>query len=294
MNILITGGTGFIGAALIDGLTASGHRITVYTRQFCTSTAVCRYLQNLDDLADDTQLDAVINLAGAPLAGSRWTERYQREILASRLDITGDLLLLLHRLTHKPRVLLSASAIGYYGHHGDEKLAEDGPVSAGFSHELCRQWEALAQQATSLGIRVCLMRLGVVLDSGGGAIMEMARPFEFGVANWLGDGRQWLSWVHRQDVVNAVAFLLEHEELEGPFNITAPEPVTSKGFCAVMKQHKRTFITAPVPAFIMRILIGPMAQELLLKGQRVVPTALQAAGFDFSFASLDEALAEIY
>ena len=294
MNILITGGTGFIGAALIDGLTASGHRITVYTRQFCTSTAVCRYLQNLDDLADDTQLDAVINLAGAPLAGSRWTERYQREILASRLDITGDLLLLLHRLTHKPRVLLSASAIGYYGHHGDEKLAEDGPVSAGFSHELCRQWEALAQQATSLGIRVCLLRLGVVLDSGGGAIMEMARPFEFGVANWLGDGRQWLSWVHRQDVVNAVAFLLEHEELEGPFNITAPEPVTSKGFCAVMKQHKRTFITAPVPAFIMRILIGPMAQELLLKGQRVVPTALQAAGFDFSFASLDEALAEIY
>ena len=294
MNILITGGTGFIGAALIDGLTASGHRITVYTRQFCTSTAVCRYLQNLDDLADDTQLDAVINLAGAPLAGSRWTERYQREILASRLDITGDLLLLLHRLTHKPRVLLSASAIGYYGHHGDEKLAEDGAVSAGFSHELCRQWEALAQQATSLGIRVCLMRLGVVLDSGGGAILEMARPFEFGVANWLGDGRQWLSWVHRQDVVNAVAFLLEHEELEGPFNITAPEPVTSKGFCAVMKQHKRTFITAPVPAFIMRILIGPMAQELLLKGQRVVPTALQAAGFDFSFASLDEALAEIY
>jgi uncharacterized protein (TIGR01777 family) len=133
-----------------------------------------------------------------------------------------------------------------------------------------------------------------VLDSGGGAMVEMARPFELGVANWIGNGRQWLSWVHRRDVVRAITFLLEHEELGGPFNITAPEPVTSRGFCAAMKRHKRTFITAPVPAPVIRLLVGPMAEELLLNGQRVVPVALQSAGFDFSFASLEGALSDIF
>jgi uncharacterized protein (TIGR01777 family) len=133
-----------------------------------------------------------------------------------------------------------------------------------------------------------------VLGSDGGALVEMARPFKFGIANWLGDGRQWLSWVHRRDVVRAITFLLAHEELEGPFNITAPEPVTSRGFCAAMKLHKRTFITAAVPAPLMRLLVGPMAQELLLNGQRVVPVALQAAGFEFTFESLEQALCDIY
>jgi uncharacterized protein (TIGR01777 family) len=293
MQILLTGGTGFIGSVLIDGLTASGHSVIVYTRQSIADTANRRYLQSLDELADDTRLDAVINLAGASLAGSRWTDSYKREIFSSRLDTTRDLLHLLERLKHKPSVLLSASAIGYYGHHGDEELGEDGSVEPGFSQGLCSQWETLAQQAKSLGIRVCLLRLGVVLDSGGGAMLEMARPFEFGVANWIGNGRQWLSWVHRRDVVRAITFLLEHEELEGPFNITAPEPVTSRGFCAAMKRHKRTFITAPVPAPVIRLLVGPMAEELLLNGQRVVPVALQLAGFDFSFASLEEALSDI-
>ncbi len=293
MHILLTGGTGFIGSALIDSLTAAGHSFVVYTRQTMANTAHCCYLQSLDEITDDTPLDAVINLAGASLAGSRWTEAYRREILSSRMDTTGDLLRLLKRLTCKPKVLLSASAIGFYGHHGDEELGEEGTVEAGFSHQLCSEWEALAEQATSLGVRVCRLRLGVVLDRDGGAMLEMARPFQFGVANWMGSGQQWLSWVHRKDVLRAIAFLLQHEELSGPFNVTAPQPVTSRGFCEAMKQYKRTFITIPVPAMVMRVLVGPMADELLLNGQRVIPVALQAAGFEFSFNTLDDALSEL-
>lgn len=294
MQILLTGGTGFIGSALRDDLVACGHSVIIYTRQSIPDTTNCRYVKNFQTLADSTHLDAVINLAGASLADRRWTDNYKREIFSSRLNTTRDLLRLLERLVHTPQVLLSASAIGYYGHHGDEELGEDATVEAGFSQDLCKQWEAQAQQAATLGIRVCLLRLGVVLDSGGGAMLAMARPFDLGVANWLGSGRQWLSWVHRRDVIAAITFLLEHDELVGPFNITAPQPVTSREFCAAMKRHKRTFITAPVPAAVMRLLVGPMAEELLLNGQRVVPSALQSAGFDFSFTSVDDALAEIF
>jgi hypothetical protein len=135
--------------------------------------------------------------------------------------------------------------------------------------------------------------LGVVLDRDGGAMVEMARPFRFGVANWLGSGRQWLSWVHRQDVVAAIGFLQDREDLSGPFNITAPEPVTSRGFCDAMKKYRRTLVTAPVPAPVMRLLVGEMADELLLNGQRVAPARLQAAGFEFQYPRLDGALADI-
>ena len=293
MQILLTGGTGFIGSALIDDLVGSGHQVIVYTRQSPADRPACRYIQQLESLGSDVRLDAVINLAGASLAGQRWTQAYKREIFSSRLDTTAALVALLQRLQHKPQVLLSASAIGFYGHHGDDMLDENAAVTPGFSQNLCAQWEDAARQAAGLGIRVCLLRFGVVLDRDGGAMLQMARPFQFGVANWLGDGHQWLSWVHRQDVVAAIRFLLEHEELSGPFNVTAPHPVTSRGFCAAMKKHRRTLITAPVPAAVMRLLVGQMAEELLLNGQRVIPSALQSAGFRFSFSELDEALSDI-
>ncbi len=293
MHILITGGTGFIGTALLEELGKGGHRATVLTRQTLADDPHCRYIQHLDELESDACCDAVINLAGASLAAHRWTARYKREILNSRLDTTRSLLALMRRLVHPPEVLLSASAIGYYGHHGDEFLAEDASIVPGFAQDLCQQWENLALEAASLGSRVCLLRLGVVLDTGGGALVQMARPFRLGVANWLGDGQQWLSWVHRQDVVTAILFLLQRPDLTGPFNVTAPNPVTSRGFCEAMQRHRRTFLTTPVPAAAMRLLVGEMADELLLNGQRVVPSALQAAGFEFAFPNLDLALADI-
>jgi uncharacterized protein (TIGR01777 family) len=293
MHILMTGGTGFIGGALCQKLLGEGHQLTLLTRQSLVDTQRCRYIASLEDIDPQERFEAVINLAGASLAERRWTAAYKAEILASRLETTRALLQLMQRLENTPEILLSASAIGYYGHHGDEELDESGSATPGFAQDLCQQWEQLALTVRELGVRVCLLRLGVVLDSGGGAFSQMARPFSFGVANWLGSGEQWLSWVHREDVVRAIQFLLQHSDLEGPFNITAPVAVTSRGFCDAMKRHKRTLLTAPVPAAVMRLMVGEMAEELLLNGQRVVPAALQQAGFSFNYPGLDVALRDI-
>jgi hypothetical protein len=294
MHYLITGGTGFIGTALTAGLTSRGHRVTVLTRQRRPGQGQVSYIEELSALPASTLIDCIVNLAGASLAGARWSAAYKQTIVDSRLRTTQRVVKLIQRLEHKPPVLISASAVGYYGHHGDEVLDEEGAVAQGFSHELCRQWEAAASAAEDAGVRVCLLRLGVVLDADGGALEEMARPFRFGVANWLGDGRQWLSWVHREDVVSAIRFLAERADLRGAFNITAPEPVTSRGLCTALKQHYRTWLTAPVPAPVMRLMVGEMAQELLLQGQRVVPARLQDAGFTFAYPGLDRALQAIY
>ena len=293
MHLLITGATGFIGRPLCEQLIADGHRLTILTRLSRGDTAKCRFVNSLESIASNKAFDAVINLAGASLAERRWTAGYKREILASRLDTTQALLDLLQRLESRPRVLLSASAIGYYGHHGDELLDETGDITPGFSQDLCAQWERVALASSDMGLRVCLLRLGVVLDQGGGAFARMALPFRLGIANWLGDGHQWLSWVHRRDVIRSIDFLLRHEELDGAFNITAPQPVTSRGFCDAMSLHKRSLVKMPVPAAIMRLMVGEMADELLLNGQRVVPAALQQAGFTFEYPELDLALRDI-
>ncbi len=293
MHYLITGGTGFIGSALIESLLRSDHSVTVLSREPRQGRARLQFVSSLDDLPADRRVDAAVNLAGASLAGARWTSAYKEEIVRSRLETTHALTRCLRRLEEPPAVLLSASAIGYYGHHGDEPLSEDGAAVPGFSQDLCSRWEEAALTVSELGTRVCLLRLGVVLDRDGGAMVEMTRSFQFGIGSWLGNGRQWLSWVHRKDVVAAMEFLLQHSELSGPFNVTAPEPVTSRGFCNGMRRHKRTLLAAPVPAPVIRALVGEMADELLLHGQRVIPARLQAAGFRFAFPTLDDALADI-
>ena len=193
MHYLITGGTGFLGSALVQAWQAAGDEITVLTRQDLENNARCRYVSDLAQIPSSTYFDAVINLAGASMAGARWTAAYKQEIVVSRVDTTQAVVQLLQRLEHKPQALLSASAIGFYGHHGDEELAEEGAGAPGFSHSLCQRWEQAALAAEEMGVRVCLLRFGVVLDSDGGAMVELARPFRFGVGNWLGTGRQWLS-----------------------------------------------------------------------------------------------------
>ena len=293
MDILLTGGTGFIGTALCEQLHGDGHTLTLLSRRPGRGSTGYRIISSLEDIDTGERIDAVINLAGAPLAERRWTAAYQREIRASRLDTTRAVIRLLHRLQRKPDVLLSASAIGYYGHHGDEELDESGTTTPGFAQALCHDWEAIALQAREAGVGVCLLRLGVVLDREGGAFARMALPFRFGVGSWMGEGRQWLSWVHRRDVVRAIRYLLQRPELEGPFNITAPNPVTSRGFCDAMCRHRHVLFRAPVPGALLRLALGEMAGELLLNGQRVLPAALQEAGFTFGFPDLDAALAAI-
>jgi uncharacterized protein (TIGR01777 family) len=306
MRILLTGGTGFIGTALTEALLSSGCELIILSRGVQrgvhTDRAGCRLIRTLDELPATESLDAVINLAGASLAARRWSAGYKREIVASRTGVTRQVLDLFARLERPPEVLLSASAIGYYGHHGGECLTETSPLTSppssqavtGFAQRLCNDWETLALQATQQGVRVCLLRLGVVLDNGGGALQEMAKSFRFGVASWLGSGQQWLSWVHRRDVVRAIQFLLQRDDLQGPFNITSPAPVTGRDFALALQAHHRTIIRAGVPAPLLRVLVGEMADELLLSGQRVLPHALESAGFTFSYPSIQEALAAIY
>src|SRR6056297_987826 len=213
MQLLISGGTGFIGSALVQALTHQGHEVIVLTRQAPGSRDGVRFIQSLDTIEANEPIDAIVNLAGASLAAKRWSGAYKRELLSSRIDTTRDILALIRRLQCTPQTLLSASAIGYYGHHGDAKLAEDAGSNPCFSQQLCQAWEAQAMEASAGGTRVCLTRFGVVLDAGGGALTEMTRSFRLGVGSWAGSGSQWMSWVHRADVVRALQFLLERDDI---------------------------------------------------------------------------------
>jgi len=293
MKILLSGGTGFIGTLLIERLISSGHQITILSRQTLPDRGSCQYVRDLEDISQDQPIDAIINLAGASMSGKRWSLQYKKELVVSRVNTTRALVQLCSRQNQPPCVFLSASAIGFYGPHADELLDENGCSTDCFSSDLCQQWEAEAISAGRHDVRVCLMRLGVVLGREGGALVDMERPFKMGIANWMGAGEQWLSWVHREDVIAAILFLLDRQDLSGPFNITAPESVTSRSFCAAMKKHYRTFVTLPVPAIVMRLLLGEVADELLLSGQRVFPAGLTAAGFKFSYPALDAALEDI-
>ncbi|MEP4484921.1 MAG: TIGR01777 family oxidoreductase [Halioglobus sp.] len=295
MRILITGGTGFIGSMLQQVLSDAGHELLVLTRQALSSEGErsTTFLKSLDEIPDSANVDAIVNLAGASLADKRWSTRYKKTIVDSRLETTASVVALCRRLQVKPSVLVSGSAIGYYGARGAEKLDESADQGEGFSAQLCGDWEREASAVEAMGIRLCLVRLGVVLDSDGGAFVEMAKPFRMGVANWIGSGDQYLSWIHRRDVVGAILFLLERNDVDGVFNVTAPEPVTSKGFCQALQAHLRTWITLPMPAGVMRLLVGEMADELLVQGQRVLPNRLQNEGYAFQYADLDSALATL-
>ncbi|MCX2981546.1 TIGR01777 family protein [Halieaceae bacterium IMCC14734] len=295
MNILITGGTGFIGGALVESLAHQCAQVTVYTRDASHfDTDSISYITDLDSIADDARFDAFINLAGESLATGRWTDQRKQELISSRVDTTLALVELARRLQYKPSTVLSGSAIGYYGPQQDTELDEAAVANAqGFAQELCVRWEAAAAGFSELGIRLCLLRLGVVLARDGGAMEQLAKSLAFGVGTWLGSGRQWLSWVHRDDVIAAMSFLLAQPELAGVFNLTAPEPVSNRQFCDELCGQRRALLKLPVPGVIMTLALGEMADELLLNGQRVVPGRLQGAGFEFHYPNLREALPDL-
>lgn len=291
MNILVTGGTGFIAEALIPALQQRGHDVIVLTRRSAPKQLPgVEYVQALS--SSSSTIDAVINLAGASLAGKRWNAAYKQEMIASRVELTRALGEYFRSTAKPPSVWLNASAIGFYGPQKDEELIESAPVGEGFAASLCKDWELAATEAAG-DARLCLMRLGVVLDAGGGAYPQMAQPFRMGVANWIGDGQQWLSWIHRDDVVAAFCFALDNADLSGPINVTAPQAVTSRQFCLAMRKVHRTLLAIPMPGFVMRAMVGEMADELLITGQRVVPGSLVNSGFEFYYPGLDSALEHI-
>ncbi len=299
MNIVITGGTGFVGRPLCATLVRAGHRVRV------TSRAPARAASQLPGEIEVVRpssagawveamrgADAVINLAGESIADGRWTARRKQALRQSRILMTRSIVDACRDLGSPPPVLVSASAIGYYGPHGDELIDETAPPGSDFLAQLCVDWESEALRAAEFGMRVVLPRIGVVLGDGGGALQRMVPPFRAFVGGPLGNGRQWMSWVHRLDVVALLVEAIENERMFGPINATAPDPRTMRDFSRALGAALRRPSWIPVPALALRIALGEMA-GMLLTGQRVVPAAAEAAGFRFCYPILGDALAEI-
>lgn len=294
MHVLVTGGTGFIGQALLPALQAAGHAVTVLSRdpqraQVPEGVAVIGDLDGTGRAAPE----AVVNLAGENLGAHRWNAVSKAEFRRSRIATTEALLQAFPRWAQPPRVLVSGSAIGWYGARGDETLDEDSAPGSGFAAELCRDWEAAAQRAENLGVRIACVRIGIVLGLPGGALGQMLPPFRLGLGGPLGDGRQWMSWIHRADLVALMLRLIEDETLRGPFNGTAPEPVRNADFARALGRALRRPALLPMPGLALRLIVGEMADELLLQGQRVLPRRALEAGFSFRYRDLAAALAQV-
>ena len=295
-QILVTGGTGFIGRALLPALIGQGYHLHVLTRQAPTKLAAMpsvSYFHNFHQLPDPLP-EKVINLSGLGIAQGRWTPRRKRELVASRCGVTDDLLKLYIDREQAPLQLISGSAVGYYGPHGDNLLSESTKAHTSFSHELCGQWETAAFNFEALGTRVCCLRMGVVLGAGGGALSKMTIPFNLGLGGVIGSGRQWMSWISMVDLISLILFCLKHETLQGPVNATAPYPVTNDEFTKTLAAHLGRPALLPIPELVAKLLFGQMGDELLLQGQRVIPEVAVAAGFTFKYPRLKGALSEIY
>ena len=296
MKILVTGGTGVLGGPLVEALRADGHDVVVLTRRPARGPGEVQWAPaaGLDVWARAFEgAAAVINLAGEPIAERRWTSARKRTILASRLEATSGVVAALRAAGAAGAVLLSGSAIGYYGTPGDQPLDESSPGGTDFLATVCREWEHEALEASDLA-RVVLLRTGLVLARGGGALQQLAMPFRFFAGGPLGSGRQVMSWIHRDDWIAMVRWALATTGLRGPLNLTAPAPVTNREMASAIGRAMQRPSFMPAPAFALRLALGEMADAMILNGQRVLPRVAQSAGFTFRYASVNDALGEIY
>ncbi|MFJ7140503.1 TIGR01777 family oxidoreductase [Pseudomonas protegens] len=296
MHILLTGGTGLIGRALCRHWQAQGHQLSVWTRQPEKVAALCgpqvRAIKTLQEL-DQTPLDAVINLAGAPIADRPWTHKRKALLWNSRITLTETLLAWLESREQKPQVLVSGSAVGWYGDGGERELSEDSPpVNEDFASQLCIAWEETAQRAEAMGVRVVLVRTGLVLAAEGGFLSRLLLPFKLGLGGPIGSGRQWMPWIHIDDQIALIDFLVHQDEARGPYNACAPKPVRNREFAKSLGRVLHRPALIPLPAFVLRLALGELSL-LLLGGQRAVPARLLEAGFTFQFTDLSAALDDV-
>lgn len=296
MKVLITGGTGFIGSELVRGLFEQGNAITVLSRNPDKVAKICG--PGIDALGDLKLLKAedpyqvIINLAGESIFAARWSEARKQLIRNSRIELTEQLMECIARMAVKPELLISGSAIGYYGDQGDTVLTEQSSPRPDFSHQLCSDWEEAAKKAEQFGIRVCLIRTGLVLAHGGGLLQRMLPPFRLGLGGRLGDGKQWMSWIHRQDWINIAQTMMIDTSMYGAYNATAPNPVTNSEFTRTLSQCLKRSALLPVPAWLLKMLLGEMS-ELVLGSQRVIPERLLKKGFTFQYNDLASALNQV-
>lgn len=304
MRIVIAGGSGFLGQALVRRFAADGHRVQILTRQAVRpgssdpASPVERISWTPDGdigpwAAPCRGADVIVNLAGASLAAGRWSLRRKAQLTASRLLPTRSLATFIAQTDPKPALLLTSSAIGFYGDRGEDVITESAPVGTEFLAELCAGWENQAVRARSFGTRVVPVRTGLVLDPAEGALAKMLLPFRLGVGGRFGSGRQYMSWIHRDDWVSLVRWAAGVPGLDGPLNATAPYPVTNAEFARALGRALRRPASLPMPGFALRLLMGEMADALLLSGQRVTPHRALHLGFHFGYERLDAALAAL-
>jgi uncharacterized protein (TIGR01777 family) len=295
-TVLVTGATGFIGSRLVASLVASGHQVIALIRNPAKAEMLAppiTLITSLDQLPADTRIDAIVNLAGEPIGNGLWTEAKRRAIVASRTGITSDVVRLIARLERKPSVLVNGSAIGWYGLWQDQVLTESAKSHACFSHELCEAWENAARPAGDHGVRVAYLRIGLVVGTEGGFITRILTPFEFGLGGSIGSGKQWMSWIERDDLVRLIAHVIGRPEMSGPINATAPIPVTNTRFTEELGRRLHRPAIFRVPAALLRTVGGDFAEELLLGGQRVLPNKALSNGFVFRHETLRSAFEAI-
>jgi uncharacterized protein (TIGR01777 family) len=300
MRVLITGATGLVGTALVESLERDGQYVCRLLRKKSEDEQETKYGCDVEwdpksgtfgSAADNA--DAVVNLAGAPIADGRWTEDRKEVLRNSRVETTRGLVAAMEKMSPRPKVLVSASAIGYYGNRGDEILTEASGPRAGFLSRLAEEWEAEALKARALGVRVVLARFGIILAREGGALPPMMIPFKIGAGGKLGSGTQWMSWIALEDVVLGLRFLIESEAISGAVNVVAPQPVTNLQFTEILAKAMQRPKFFAAPKSVLRALLGEMADEMLLASQRVVPEVLQKSGYPFVHTDLRAALAGI-
>jgi hypothetical protein len=301
-RIIISGATGFIGRALCRELIEKGYDVVVLSRNPVKGTTLLS--KSLQVVSWDARTaegwmqyaegaHGIINLAGENIASGRWTQERKQKILESRLAAGKAIVEAVTRVGHKPRVVIQASGIGYYGSRGDELLKETSSAGQGFLADVATQWEQTTSTVESLGVRQIIIRTGIVLGRDGGFLVRVLLPFKLFMGGYMGSGRQWLSWIHITDEVGAICFLLEKEALTGAFNLCAPHPLAAKEFFHVVGAVMGRPSWLPVPGFMLRLMLGEMAEELILSGQRAVPERLLGTGYEFRYPAAEAALREL-
>jgi uncharacterized protein (TIGR01777 family) len=294
MNLLITGGSGFIGSALSSRLLKDGHKLVVLTRHPDAIKPQIKSISDFEQLGSDDIFDVVINLAGEPIANKRWNDQHKRQILNSRIGTTEKLITYLTKIERKPQLLISGSAIGYYGIDRTNDVIDENSVSDdSFSSQLCQQWEASALKAEALGIRTCLLRTGIVLGKNGGALSKMLPPFKMALGGTIGHGKQWMPWIHLDDLIGIILQCISNDSLKGPINGTSPNPVINQEFTKKLGAALKRPTILPMPEIIVKLLMGQMGEELLLAGKRILPVKVLDTGYEFEYKKLEQALKDI-
>jgi uncharacterized protein (TIGR01777 family) len=292
VHIAVTGASGLIGSHLVIALREHGHQVTTLVRAAPRQPGEVQWdpAAGRLDPADLAGVEAVVHLAGAGIGDKRWTDAYKKVVLDSRVDSTRLLANTLAKLDERPSVLLSGSAIGYYGDGGDRVLDERAAAGSGFLAEVCQAWELATQGAEEVGIRTVHLRTGLVLDGGGGMLAQQLLLYKLGLGGPLGSGRQWWSWISLADEVGAIEHLLT-ADVSGPVNLTAPAPVQQKDFAKMLGHELHRPAVLPAPGFALQVVLGQFAQEGVLAGQRVLPAVLESSGYSFAHPTLERALA---